>query len=126
MAVSSIAIPTDAARDKKAAELAKTAHTWPVVTLKRAHGSFEAGTRFRQTPNGYRVNAVACECKDYLVAGNICKHIRTIVLLEQRPAVREVKSRYAEVFGICDAKGCDEDRARGERYCDRHILVDCF
>lgn len=126
MAVSSIAIPTDASRDKKAAELVKTAHVWPVVTLRKPWGSFNVGDQFRITPNGYRVNAVVCECPDYRVSNNICKHIRAIVLLEQRGQVREVKSRYAEIFGLCDAKYCSEDRARGERYCDRHVLRDAF
>jgi hypothetical protein len=41
---------------------------------------------------------------------------------EVRPAVE----RYKEVFGICKVKNCNEDRARGEEYCDDHVLVDAF
>jgi hypothetical protein len=40
--------------------------------------------------------------------------------------IRPVRFRYEEIFKICKAKGCDEDRARGEDYCDKHVLVDAF
>jgi hypothetical protein len=50
--------------------------------------SLEAGTIFRRVTGSYceryLVNAVACECPDYQEAGNICKHVRAIVLSEQR------------------------------------------
>ena len=39
---------------------------------------------------------------------------------------RELLAKYKEVFGVCDVEGCDEDRARGEIYCDKHVLVDAF
>ena len=41
-------------------------------------------------------------------------------------AVRPAIERYKEIFGICKANGCEEDRARGEEYCDDHVLVDAF
>jgi hypothetical protein len=69
MAVSSIAVPPDTARDARARELAPLVGTWPRHTLKVAWGSLEAGTTFRRATgsNGarYLVNAVACECPDY-------------------------------------------------------------
>jgi hypothetical protein len=47
---------------------------------------------------------------------------------DERPFLtpRECVERYKEVFGACKAKDCNEDRARGEDYCDDHILVDAF
>jgi len=36
------------------------------------------------------------------------------------------KKDYRGVFGFCAAKGCQEDAARGEDYCERHVLVDAF
>jgi hypothetical protein len=83
MAVASIAVPPDPARDERAAALVDPVATWPKHTLKVAWGSFEAGTTFRRAPGSrgerYLVNAVACECKDYRQAGNVCKHIRAVV-----------------------------------------------
>src|SRR4051812_19790412 len=88
MAVSSIAVPPDAKRDARARALVASVPTWPLWTLKQPWGSFEAGTVFRRAygSNGerYLVNSVACECPDYQSAGNICKHIRAIVLWEAR------------------------------------------
>lgn len=126
MALEHIKIPPDAARDHKARELAKTAHLWPIVTLRKPWGSFKAGDQFRQTPNGYRCNAVVCECYDYVHNGAICKHVRAYALLQERPAVKPVLVRFEEIYGVCDARGCNEDRARGEHYCDKHVLVDAF
>ena len=68
MAISSIAVPPDPARDARAAALIDRVGTWPRYTLKVAWGAFEAGTVFRRATgsNGarYLVNAVACECPD--------------------------------------------------------------
>jgi hypothetical protein len=86
VAVASIAVPPDPRRDALARELATAAHTWPIITLKRAHGSFDAGTTFRRCPGSrgatYLVNTVACECPDYQRSQNICKHVRAMVIFE--------------------------------------------
>ena len=105
-------IPADAARDARARALVPQVKLWHVVTLTRPHGSFPAGAVFRQTPNGYRVNAVVCECDDYK-RGHICKHIRAIVLAEQ-PA----PSRYEALFARCRACG-DLHEGRPDRLCER-------
>ncbi len=107
MAVSSIAVPPDPARDARAAALVDRVPTWPRFTLKQPWGSFEAGTTFRRATGSkgerYLVNAVACECPDYQQAGNVCKHVRAVVLWEQRqrPAIREVRGRYKALFPAC-------------------------
>ncbi len=132
MAVHSIAVPPDPARDARAAALVDQVPTWPRHTLKVAWGSFEAGTTFRRATgsNGdrYLVNAVACECPDYQQAGNVCKHVRAVVAFEARELAPAPKARptYNDVFGACDVASCDEDRERGERYCSRHVVVSAF
>ena len=106
MAVASIAVPPDTARDARARELAPLVGTWPKHTLRQAWGSFEAGTTFRRAPgsNGarYLVNAVACECPDYQQGGHICKHVRAVVLFEQcqQPAPKP-KASYSDLFEAC-------------------------
>ncbi len=128
MALSMIPIPPDAARDKKARELAKTAHTWNVVTLKQDWGAFKKGDQALQTPNGYRVNAVWCECPDYATWGNICKHIRTVAILDQRNLERERANRVvpgavhqpqtARSWRRCQRCPALIDPAMGGRHCD--------
>lgn len=99
MAVSSIVITPDAARDAKARILAPQVGSWPKHTLKQPHGSFEAGTVFRRATgsNGerYLVNSVACQCPDYVKAENVCKHIRAVALWEQE---QEIDAAIAEAF----------------------------
>jgi hypothetical protein len=134
MALASIAVPADPKRDARARELVDSVPTWPLYTLKVAHGSFEPGTVFRRAhgSNGarYLVNAVACECKDYQQAGNICKHIRAIVLWEQEQATFDAeldrvlgpapKARpsYADLFPACKS-GCGDVSETRDGYCDR-------
>ena len=105
MAVSSIAVPPDPRRDAKAAQLVDQVGTWPRFTLKQPYGSFEAGTVFRRAvgSNGarYLVNAVACACPDYQHNGVICKHVRAVVLFEQRQQPAP-KSRYELLFPACE------------------------
>jgi len=88
MAVSSIAVPSDPKRDARALDLVPLVASWPRHTLKVDWGSFEAGTTFRRATGSrgarYLVNAVACECPDYQQSENICKHVRAVVLFEQR------------------------------------------
>ncbi len=129
MAVSSIAVPPDPARDARAAALVDQVGTWPKHTLKVPWGAFEAGTVFRRAPgsNGarYLVNAVACECPDYQRNGAICKHVRAVVLWEQqRPA--PAFARLAALTGGCEATGCPNDREPHERFCLKHVTVDAF
>jgi hypothetical protein len=107
MAVSSIAVPPDPARDARARALVDRVPTWPRHTLRVAWGSFSAGTTFRRATGSkgarYLVNAVACECPDYQQAGNICKHVRAVVLFEagqQAPAPKRRPS-YADLFPAC-------------------------
>ena len=103
MAVHSIAVPPDAKRDARAAQLVDLVPTWPVFTLNQPHGSFPVGTQFRQATGShgerYLVNSVVCECLDY-GRGFVCKHIRAVVLFEagQQPAIREVRGRYEALF----------------------------
>jgi hypothetical protein len=84
MAVSSIAVPPDPARDARARALVALVPTWPRHTLRVAWGAFEAGTTFRRATGNrgarYLVNAVACECPDYRHNGAICKHVRAVIL----------------------------------------------
>jgi hypothetical protein len=130
MAVSSIAVPPDPARDARASALVDQVATWPRHTLKVAWGSFSAGTTFRRATGSrgarYLVNAVACECPDYQQAGNICKHVRAVVAFEQRRQPAPAFRRLAELTGGCEARGCPDDRERDERTCSRHVLVDAF
>lgn len=90
MALASIPVPPDPKRDAKARVLADLVGTWPRHTLKVAYDSFEAGTTFRRATGShgerYLVNAVACQCPDYQQAGNVCKHVRAVVLWEDRQA----------------------------------------
>ena len=123
MAVSSIAVPPDPARDARARALVDQVPTWPRHTLKVAWGSFEAGTVFRRATGSYGarylVNAVACECPDYQQAGTICKHVRAVVLFEQRqqPTPKR-RAAYADLFAAC-AAGCGELVERKGEACHR-------
>ena len=97
-----------------------------------AWGSFEAGTVFRRATGSegarYLVNAVACSCPDYQQHGHICKHIRAVVLFEQRqrrPATTPLR-HLADLTGGCAATGCPEDREPHERFCLEHVTVDAF
>jgi hypothetical protein len=115
MAVSSIAVPPDPARDARAAQLVDLVPTWPRHTLKQPWGSFEAGTTFRRATGShgerYLVNAVACSCPDYQKADQVCKHIRAVVLWEQQqpqpaPAPSALDRLHA-LFPSC-ASGCGD------------------
>lgn len=86
MALSTIPIPPDPKRDARARELMQTIHLWPVETLRRDWEAFKKGDQFFVTPNGYRVNAVACECPDYQLGENICKHVRAAAMYLDRHA----------------------------------------
>ena len=107
MAVSSIAVPPDPARDARARALVDQVPTWPRHTLKVAWGAFEAGTVFRRATGShgerYIVNTIACECPDYQQNHAICKHVRAVVLFEQRQQVPPPKPRpsYADLFPAC-------------------------
>lgn len=90
MALQSILIPPDAARDGRARALVGYVCTWPLWTLKQQWGSFEAGTVFRRAYGSrgarYLVNSVACQCPDYAEWKNVCKHIRAVVMWEAQQA----------------------------------------
>ena len=122
MAVQSIAVPPDPARDARAAALVDRVPTWPRFTLKQPWGSFEAGTTFRRAhgSNGarYLVNAVACECPDYQRNGAVCKHVRAVVLFEagQQDAIREVRGRYEALFPACP---CGDLADSKDGYCSK-------
>jgi hypothetical protein len=125
MALNSIAIPPDAARDQKARELAKTIGTWTRGTLTEPWGSFPAGTAYFVTPNGYRVNAVTCSCDDYRRFGHICKHVRAVVMADEQSAPKP-RPAYADLFPSCAEPGCENDPESGERYCREHWVLDIF
>src|SRR5215208_2608810 len=105
MAVHSIAVPPDPARDRRAAALVDRVPTWPKHTLKVAWGSFEAGTVFRRATGShgerYLVNAVACSCPDYQEGGHFCKHIRAVAAFEQRQQAPQPRRSYADLFPAC-------------------------
>jgi hypothetical protein len=103
MALNSIAIPADAARDAKAAELMKTAHLWHIVTLRKPFGSFKVGDSFLLTPNGYRCNTVACECQDYR-RGHICKHVRVAVKLDAQNTAKNNAPTDQEVAALAESR----------------------
>jgi hypothetical protein len=123
VAVASIAVPPDPARDARAAALVDQVPTWPKHTLKVAWGSFEAGTTFRRAIGSrgerYLVNAVACQCPDYQSAGQICKHVRAVVLFEQRqaqPAPAPKRKSYSDLFLACP---CGDVAESKDGLCDR-------
>src|SRR5688500_14931860 len=125
MAVASIAVPPDSKRDARARALVDSVPTWPKHTLKVAWGSFEAGTAFRRATGStgarYLVNAVACQCPDYQQTGAICKHVRAVVLWEQRQAQAAVPApgrSYAVLFPSCKA-GCGDLADTRDGFCDR-------
>ena len=127
MAVHSIAVPPDPRRDARAAALVDSVGSWPLFVLRQPYGAFPAGTVFRRGPSSrgdgttYKVNAVACECLDYQQAGNICKHVRAVVLWEQKVAAEAAgitrvlgpapKASYADLFPAC--RDCGDELADG-------------
>ena len=69
----------------------------------------------------YRAQNLVCStCSD------VTERAQRFARLVPRPAIREVRGRFAEIVGMCNARGCGEVRARGENYCDAHVLVDAF
>ena len=69
----------------------------------------------------YRAQGLRCStCTD------VTERAQRFARLVPRPAIREVRGRFPEIAKTCNAKGCGEDRARGENYCDVHVLVDAF
>lgn len=120
MALASIVIPPDRARDMRAAALSKHVGEWPKYTLKVAWGDFEAGTIFRRAAgsNGerYLVNAVACQCVDYAERGNVCKHIRAVVRFEHDQAaarIRPLYQRFADLYPSCPCGDLTDGGADG-------------
>lgn len=131
MALTSITVPPDPKRDGRARALVPFVASWPKHTLKVAWGSFEAGTTFRRAPGShgerYLVNSVACECPDYQEAGQICKHVRAIVLWEARAAAPKRSTTYEAIFGRdCEAGGCTDDATSYQPYCSRHALSEAY
>lgn len=121
MALNSIAIPADAARDGRARALVPYVASWPLFTLKQPFGSFETGTVFRRAPgsNGahYLVNAVACQCPDYAEWGHICKHVRAIVMWEAQAAAPK-RTPMTDLYRRCARVGCEE-------ICESRLCDDC-
>ncbi len=126
--VSQILIRPDTKRDAAAAILAADAHTWPIVTLKKAFGAFPVGTAFFGVPSSdgghYLCNTVVCQCVDYR-RGNVCKHIRAACLVDERERT-PVKKDYAALYPSCWTKGCTDDLEPGEQACWRHVNVSAF
>lgn len=123
MALSSILIPPDAARDAKARELLATEfHVWHLGELKQPWGSFEVGTGYFITRNGYTCNTVFCSCPDYK-RGHICKHVRCVVMADAQIVTKP--KRIEDLMPTCQQPRCQNDPARaGERYCSNHWLMD--
>ena len=137
MVVNTIAAPPEPRRDAAARKLLPFVKTWAIVTLRQAYGVFPAGTVLRAAPssnldeNGqpkrhYLANNLVCQCPDYELRGHVCKHVRAILLYEESLKAAPKPKSYRDLFGVCDDKGCDEDRLPNERYCERHVLVDAF
>lgn len=134
--VESIIVRPDARRDAAAATLATQLHTWPVVTLKTAHGAFPAGTQFLAAPGSkgqrYLCNAVVCQCADYERGGHVCEHVRAVLLAGRKLAVGveapapKPRTRYTDLFPECAVKACHLDPEDGELFCRAHRLVDAF
>jgi hypothetical protein len=119
-------IRPDPKRDADAAKLAADGATWPVYTLKRDHGAFEAGTVFYGVPSRsnpkhrWLANGVACRCPDYQQRGAMCAHLRAVRLHEAREQQEGSASsadptpatRYDTLYPPC-AAGCGDivDRA---------------
>jgi len=129
MALSSIPVPPDPARDARAAALVDQVGSWPRFVLKEAWGSFEPGTTFRRAPSSrnpqvrYLVNSVACQCPDYADHHNVCKHVRAHALWEQRQAATAApasvpRKSYADLFPACKG-GCGDVADTRDGFCDR-------
>lgn len=127
--VTRILVQPDTKRDAAAAELVKMAHTWPVVTLKKAYGAFPTGSTFYAVPSSskdeasYIANHVTCSCPDYKRA--TCKHIRAVILFTEQ-AVRPARQGYASLYNFCAESGCQDERVKYSDFCDRHALVDAY
>src|SRR3954452_8127375 len=127
MALASIAVPADPKRDARARELVASVPTWPLFTLKQPFGSFEAGTVFRRAYGSdgarYLVNAVACQCPVYAEWGHICKHVRAVVLWEQRQVqattvVPPAGASYDALYPTCRG-GCGHVSDPRDGFCNR-------
>lgn len=125
MALASIPIPPDPKRDAKARELLATIHTWNTVTLKQDWNAFKKGDQALQTPNGYRVNAVWCECPDYATWGNICKHVRAVCLKDAQQTTKP-RPTYDALYPPCAQPGCGADPESGEKFCRDHWLGEFY
>jgi hypothetical protein len=126
----------DRKRDSDAAKLAQNGDTWPVYTLKRDHGAFEAGTVFYGVPSRsnpkhrWLANGAACLCPDYQDRGAMCAHVRAVRLFEAQSQQQEGAATeadptpteavvplkaYRDIFPGC-AAGCgDLVERQGER-----------
>lgn len=126
--VDKILVQPDPKRDAAAAELVKSAHTWPIVTLKQEYGAFPRGTAFLAAPGSsgrrWLCNTVVCECPDYRRSFNVCKHVRAAILLDEQERAKQPRRGYTELFPTCFANGCDDDPEPGESFCWRHVKVE--
>ena len=110
MAVASIAVPPDPARDARARELLRLVATWPKHTLKVAWGSFEAGTVFRRATgsNGarYLVNAVACDGGDTVLCVLVAARQKIVAVVNSRYPEAEAHARQHIAAGFGDVQIC--------------------
>ena len=69
------------------------------------------------------VDGCTCPAARHSATGT-CKHQVAVRQFHNRrqPAFRQL----AALTAGCEARGCPEDRERGERSCSRHVLVDAF
>lgn len=117
---------------RKAEKLVEQLATFSTGRSKRT------GQRFYVVPASNRMTAhwtaldgSGCTCIGYQRRGT-CTHAiaaRTIHERQAQPApapAPKPRRTYADIFGVCDAASCDEDRAPDERYCSHHALVDAF
>ena len=87
------------------------------------------------TPDGLpihymtRLDGKGCTCRSWLFR-SACSHALACQMVSERQARAEADSKprksYNQLFGVCEARGCDEDRAKGEDFCEKHVLCEAF
>lgn len=79
--------------------------------------------------NMTRADGIACTCPGHRHR-DICAHVIAVREHNRRQAQAVQAGRrqttYTDLFGVCEVRGCDDERERGELFCAAHRLVDAF
>lgn len=79
--------------------------------------------------NMVRTDGIACTCPGHRHR-DICAHVVAVREYNERQAraltANRARPRYTDLFGVCEVRGCDDDRERGELFCVAHRLNDIF